>query len=131
MDPNRTRAGFSLAELLIAMTFAMILAAIALYAFSGPKKEAFRSAMQSDLRSLAVIQELYHQNNFRYGKLADLTTFTSTPGVVITIEHTSGAGFAATATHTGLPGVTCGIYMGKVPPHSRGPATEPRRPVCD
>lgn len=131
MTENEYPRGFTLVELLIAMTFATILAAIALNAFSTPRQEAFRSSVQSDLRSLAVAQELYHQVNLRYGQLPDLTDFESTPGVSITISHATGFGFAATASHTGLPTVTCGIYMGDVPPGSAGPATNPGRPVCN
>lgn len=131
MSKRNHPGGFTLVELLIAMTFATILAAIALKAFSGPRQEAFRSSMQSDLRSLAVAQELYHQVNLMYGGLPDLTDFESTPGVSISINHATGMGFAATASHTGLPAVTCGIYVGTVPPGSAGPATQPGRPVCN
>lgn len=131
MFRNRPPDGFTLVELLIAMTFAMILAAIALNAFSAPKQEAFRSSIQSDLRALAVAQEIYHQTHFQYGQLADLIDYETTRSVTVSVNHNTGTGFAATATHAGLPSVTCGIYIGDVPSGTTGPATEPGRPVCD
>ena len=113
------------------MTFATILAVIALMSFSEPREETFRSAMQSDLRSLALAQELYHQVHFEYGRVADLSPFRTTIGVTLTVTHADGTGFAATAEHAGAPGVTCGYFRGAVPPGAADPATEAGRPVCD
>src|SRR5690606_32343382 len=54
------RDGFTLIELLIVVVIIGILAAIAANLFWGAKEQAFKSALVSDLKVLAVLQEQYH-----------------------------------------------------------------------
>ncbi|MDX1673208.1 MAG: prepilin-type N-terminal cleavage/methylation domain-containing protein [Longimicrobiales bacterium] len=124
------RRGFTLIELLIVIVIIGILSIIVWARFGGIYGESYEKSVMSDLRSVGLAQELYHQVHLRYGDLADLTAYKPTDGVTVTMNHVSGTGFAATATHAGLGGVVCGYYVGDVPPGTTGPAAEPGRAVC-
>lgn len=123
------RGGFTLIELLIVMMLVGILALILWSRFGGLYEEAYRSNMVSDLKTVASAQELYYAVNMRYGDVPDLTSYTPSEGVTITINHADHSGFAAVATHAGAP-LTCGYYTGEVPPGSADPATRPNVPIC-
>ncbi len=131
MRATTHRRGFSLIELLVTMTLVGLLAAIVWLRVEGINEEAYRSSLQADLRSVALAQELYYQRHMEYGDVDQLTAYLSTEGVTVAMAHASGTGFAATATHAGLDGVTCGYFVGTVPAGAGGPAEEPGLPVCD
>jgi prepilin-type N-terminal cleavage/methylation domain-containing protein len=131
MRPNPDRAGFSLIELLVTMTLVSLLAVIAWLRVEGVNEEAYRSSVKSDLRSVALAQELYYQRHMEYGDIDQLTAYLPTEGVTVTMTHASGTGFAATAAHAALDGVTCGYFVGTVPSGAAAPAEDPRLTVCD
>lgn len=124
------RGGFTLVELLIVMMLIGILAVVLWSRFGGIYEEAYRSNMISDLKTVASAQELYFAVNMRYGDMPDLTTYTPSEGVTVTINHADHSGFAAVATHTGAPATTCGYFTGEVPAGSADPATRPNVPIC-
>ena len=126
------RPGFTIVELLITMTLVSILAAITWLQVEGINARAYRSSVQSDLRSMALAQELYFQENMQYGDdVDDLEVYIPTDGVNITMTHADRQGFAATANHQALGGVTCGYFTGTVPAGAGDPAGEPDVAVCD
>jgi prepilin-type N-terminal cleavage/methylation domain-containing protein len=116
-SPNK---GFTLIELLIVVVIIGILAAIAIPKFANTKSKAVVSAMRSDLRNLASVQETYWTNNQIYygGVIPDLPNFQFSPtqGVTITIAFADAAGWSATAAAPGLTIQTCAIFYGATPP---------------
>lgn len=123
--------GFTLIEVLITLVIIGVLAVIMWNRVEGVDKEAFRSSMQADLKSVALAQEIYHQIHFHYGAIGDLDGYQPTNGVTVTLNHADGRGFAVTATHLGLPGEVCGYFVGIVPSGTAGPATDPGVTVCN
>lgn len=123
------RGGFTLVELLIVMMLVGILAIILWSRFGGLYEEAYRSNMVSDLKTVASAQEMYYAVNMRYGDVTDLTSYTPSAGVTVTVNFADHSGFAAVATHEGAP-FTCGYYTGEVPAGSADPATRPNVPIC-
>ncbi len=120
----KTQRGFTLIELLIVVVIIGILASIAIPKFSSTRDKAFLSTLKSDLKNLATLQEIYHNTAFTFS--TSLTTLDMFPsdGVTITINEGTGTGWAATATHAGIPTEQCGIYQGDAAPAggSPGPA---------
>ena len=104
--------GFTLVELLIVVVIIGILASVAIPKFSSTREKAFLSSMKSDLKNLATAQEMYHNSNFSYGASLALVSGTVSDGVTITINEATGSGWAATASHAGLPAEHCGMYQG-------------------
>jgi prepilin-type N-terminal cleavage/methylation domain-containing protein len=115
--PNK---GFTLIELLIVVVIIGILAAIAIPKFGNTKGKAVVSAMRSDLRNLATVQETFWTNNQTYysGIIPDLPNFQYSPsqGITVTIVFADPAGWSATAAAPGLTPQTCAIYYGTTPP---------------
>jgi type IV pilus assembly protein PilA len=115
--PNK---GFTLIELLIVVVIIGILAAIAIPKFSNTKAKAVVSAMRSDLRNLATVQETYWTNNQKYygGVIPDLANFQFSPSqsVTITIVSADPAGWSATASAPGVTTQTCAIFYGTTLP---------------
>ena len=128
---NERRSGFTLIELLIVVVILGILAAIALLRTNEVTRQAHLSALKSDVRSLALVQEMYHQKNMQYGGLEDLDGFRATEGVDVEVTWAASNGFAATGTHANLEGVTCGIYRGPAAAGIAGPATEEMVVTCE
>jgi type IV pilus assembly protein PilA len=114
------KRGFTLIELLIVVVIVGILAAIAIPKFTNTKEKAYVSAMRSDLRNLATVQETYWNNNQTYyaGVIPDLPNFQYTPsnGITITVVNADAAGWSATAAAPGLTAQTCTIFYGTTPP---------------
>lgn len=117
----RNNKGFTLIELLIVVVIIGILAAIAIPKFAGTKSKAYVAAMKSDLKNLVLAEESYFADENTYGAVAanQLTNtagdilWASTTGVMVAMSGAPTAtGFAATATHNGVPGQTCGVYVG-------------------
>lgn len=131
MRLNSERPGFTLIELLITMTMVGILALIVWARVNGMYGRAYRASMEADLRSVGLAQELYFQRHMTYGDVDQLEAFVPTEGVTVTMTQVSSRGYAATATHTALLGVTCGHFVGTVPDGAAAPATEPGVTVCD
>lgn len=128
----RTPRGFTLIELLIVVVIIGILAAIAIPKFSNTKEKAFKASMKSDLRNIATAQEAYIYDFATYYSGAvpgAALNFTPSQGVSITISNVSAGGWAATSTHTGIPGVTCALYVGMAAPVA--PATSEGTVTCN
>ncbi len=104
--------GFTLIELLIVVVIIGILAAIAIPQFSDTKEQAQVAKMKSDLRNLITAQEAYYVENDTYtATLGDLTDFTASQGVTVTINAADANGWDATATH-GSSDQDCAVAIG-------------------
>jgi type IV pilus assembly protein PilA len=113
------KKGFTLIELLIVVVIIGILAAIAIPKFANTKEKAVVSAMRSDLRNLAGVQETYWTDNQTYyGGVVPNAAFDYRPssGVTVTIVSATSAGWSAQATAPGLTSQTCAIFYGVAPP---------------
>jgi prepilin-type N-terminal cleavage/methylation domain-containing protein len=127
---NRHRRGFTLIELLIVVVIIGILASIAIPKFSATREKAFISTLKSDLKNLASQQEIYYNEHFSYaGSLVDAEADVS-DGVTVTFNENSGTGWAATATHAGIPAEVCGIFHGNAAPAGGSPAVEAGIVTC-
>lgn len=115
--------GFTLIELLIVVVIIGILASIAIPKFASVRQKSFRSSMMSDLRNLAVTQEVYHNDNFSYTNSLTALEAVVTEGITLTITEASNTGWAATATHSGIAGQQCGVFNGSASAANGSPAT--------
>ena len=108
------RQGFTLIELLIVLVIVGVLTAIAIPQFSSVRERAYYAAVRSDLKNLAVHQELYYADNYKYASsLADLD-FVQSEDVTVTPTGTE-TGWSATATHEALADEEgCVTYSGEV-----------------
>src|SRR3954466_14707905 len=97
---RRAQQGFTLIELLIVVVIIGILAAIAIPKFANTKQKAVVTAMRSDLRNLAAVQETYWiQNRVYYGAPIPNAAidFRPSPAVVLTMVSADAAGWSASA----------------------------------
>lgn len=127
-----SRSGFTLIELLIVVVIIGILAAIAIPKFANTKEKAFKANMKADLRNIAAAQESYlydHATYFAGAVPSAQLQFDPSTGVSIALSDVSAGGWAASATHTGIPGVSCALFVGNSAPPS--PATVEGQIACD
>jgi type IV pilus assembly protein PilA len=108
------KTGFTLIELLIVVVIIGILAMIAIPKFQNTKGKANVTAIKSDLRNLATAEEAYLFDNGSYTSDVASLSFTTSPGVILTITGATGSGWAATATHPASFPLTCGLYEGNI-----------------
>ncbi len=118
---NRARRGFTLIELLIVVVIIGILAAIAIPKFQNTKGKANAASLKTDLRNLTTAQEAYFYDNAVYANAISALSFTTSPGVVLSITAATNSGFSAIATHPASYPLTCAIFVGTVSPQA--PAT--------
>ncbi|HEV8305568.1 MAG TPA: type II secretion system protein [Gemmatimonadales bacterium] len=138
------RKGFTLIELLIVVVIIGILAAIAIPKFANTKEKAYLASMKSDLRNLVTAQESYFSDYQVYtagtgsniggvGSSTPANFFVPSAGVTVnfTAGTPAGAGWQASATHSGLPaGRLCAIFAGSSP-GVIAPATNEGEPKCN
>jgi prepilin-type N-terminal cleavage/methylation domain-containing protein len=122
-------AGFTLIELLIVVVIIGILAAIAIPKFSSTREKAFLASMKSDLRNLATLQDVYHNNYYTYSTSAADLGYVNSDGITMTISEGTGQGWAATSAHAGYPGEVCELFNGSATPV--GPATVEGQIACN
>ncbi len=123
--------GFTLIELLIVVVVIGILATIAIPKYSRMREKAYIAAVTSDLKNLASQQEIYLSRNYSYAPTTTALGMTVTERVTISINESTGTGWAATGTHSGLAGAQCGIYYGSASASNASPATVPGQVVCN
>jgi type IV pilus assembly protein PilA len=124
------RRGFTLIELLMGMVIVGLLAAIAVPRWSRARERSIVTAMRSDIRNLAVLEESYFYDFSVYtDNLTVLGTrgFVLSPGVQMQIPEATSAGWSVSVSHpTTLQ--ECHLYVGGVAPV--GTATEDGRIDC-
>ncbi len=127
---NNSR-GFTLIELLIVVVIIGVLASIAIPKFSSMRTKSYIAAVTSDLKNVASQQEIYLSNQYTYA--ADVTDLdiTLTDAVTISVNESTGTGWAATGSHSGLAGQQCGIYFGDASAANASPATQPGFVTCN
>jgi prepilin-type N-terminal cleavage/methylation domain-containing protein len=130
MKPNRS--GFTLIELLIVIVLIGILAVIAQAYLWNAKDRALITNMQHDLKVLATQQEVYFARSLSYADdMIQLTDYTPSTGVQIQITYAQTDGWAATATHTSIAGVQCGVFHGNATAADAPPADRHGVVRCD
>lgn len=126
LHANRRR-GFTLIELLIVVVIIGILASIAVSSFRTVKQKSYVTVLKSDLRNLAVAQEMYFEANRSYSNNLAAIRFNPTRGVNLTLTATA-TGWEGIATHPGANPRVCSMFYGDAVP--TGPATNEGSPFC-
>lgn len=123
---NRRR-GFTLIELLMVVVIIGILASISVSSFRTVKQKSYVAILKSDLRNLAVAQEMYFETNRSYSDNLAAIRFLPTEGVNLQLTATTD-GWEGIATHNGADPRICSMFYGNMTP--TGPATNEGSPYC-
>jgi type IV pilus assembly protein PilE len=104
MSPRRRAAGFTLIEMLAAVSIAGVLASIAYPTFEAPIQKARRTDALVALMQLQMAEERWHSNHLRYATLAELGAASTSANRYYTLQVVSADenGFALRAVATGL-----------------------------
>lgn len=124
------RRGFTLIELLIVVILLGILTTIAVLQIRSAREQAWMASLHHDMRTLALHQELYFQQNQAYAPLLDLPDVRPSEDVTLTINWLGPGGFAATASHGSMSTAECGFFVGSAPAGTAGPATTETTLTC-
>jgi prepilin-type N-terminal cleavage/methylation domain-containing protein len=122
--------GFTLIELLIVVVIIGVLASIVVPKFANGKERAMIASMKSDLHNLVIAQEAFFSNGNLYynGALPDAAIpFSVSPGVTVTLQNVTVAGWGAQANHTHSTR-TCAVFVGSGGPLA--PATNDGEVAC-
>lgn len=99
--------------------------------------------MKASLRNLVTAQETYFSDHNTYGKVLSrdnqaAVLIEPAAGVTLTLTYATAESWAGRATHDWLPGMSCVISVGAVPPSrilrttaQRLEPSEEAVPVCD
>lgn len=101
----KTSRGFTIIELLAVMVIIAALASIAIIKFGQSKRRGYLAAMRADLHTLALAAESRYATE---GSYEDLDTPQGSAGVHLVYEATLTS-WKGTATHDGVPGMSCTI----------------------
>jgi prepilin-type N-terminal cleavage/methylation domain-containing protein len=127
---ERRRTGFSLVELLMAMTIVSLLAAIAVPRWHRVRERSVIAAMRADVRNLAVLEESYFYDFTVYtSDLGSLSSrgFVGTVGVQLQIHEATNIGWSVSTSHSASV-QQCHLYVGSAAPV--GTATQDGRVDC-
>ena len=113
---TRPASGFTLIELLIVVLIIGILAAIAIPKFANTKGKAYAASLKADLHNLATAEEAYYYEASEYTTDVTELKFAMSPGVTVTIQEATPAGWSAIATHSAANPLKCAIFIGGVAP---------------
>ena len=82
----------------------------------GGKGTAYKAAVKSDLRNLAMAQDAYFADSLRYGFNRDLgESFRAQTGDSVVVQFADAKGYRAIGWHVNLPDTRCGIWAGVAP----------------
>ena len=98
------RRGFTLIELFAVVVLFAVLTTIAISKFGQSKRRAYLVSMKADLRNIATMAETQFTMESSYADVRIPAQGSS--GTLISFQSTVNE-WSATATHPGLPGVTC------------------------
>ncbi len=108
-------SGFTLVELMVVVVIIALLAVVALPRFARTRDKAYRSQMQTALRTLVTTQESYFDDFLIYADNISNLNYNVTPMVTLEIVQTAGNGWSAKATHQ-MTASECMVYVGPVAP---------------
>lgn len=111
------RKAFTMIELLIVVIIISVLAAIAVPRFVDTKRQAYVTAMKSDLRNIVSAAESHFSEDGTYALWPGPA---STNGITL-IYVGKRDSWSATATHPSAPGLVCSVERGPL----AGTNTEP------
>ena len=103
------RRGFTLIELFAVVVLFAVLTTIAIAKFGQSKRRTYLVSMKADLRNIATMAETHFTTESSYANV-DIPTRGSS-GTLISFRSTAHE-WSATATHPGLPGITCQLESG-------------------
>lgn len=112
---RRVRRAFTIVELLTVVAIIGVLASIAVYRYGAQKRKAYLSVMKADLHNLALTAETKYASEQTY---ANVVAPQGSAGVRLTFTGT-GSSWDASATHDGVPGVSCTMSAGRAEPVCR------------
>jgi type IV pilus assembly protein PilA len=103
----KSRAGFTLVELMVVVSIIGVLAAIALPTFAGRQGKGFDARVRQDARNAATGEEAYYLDTLTYfsGDCSLLPGVNISPGVSCTATAVAG-GFEIATSHPGAT-VSC------------------------
>jgi type IV pilus assembly protein PilE len=101
--PRRRAAGFTLVELMIAVSISGVLASVAYPSFSSVLQKVRRTEAMVAMLQLQQAQERWRSNSHRYGTLAEVGVASAVPGrnYLLSVADPSVTGYMATAEATG------------------------------
>jgi prepilin-type N-terminal cleavage/methylation domain-containing protein len=130
MNHRHRRRGFTLIEMLVVIVVLGILATLAIPRFMNARAQAFEATAISDLRNVAMVQEMHIRQAGSYAADMAFLDFDPSASVEIEITQATASGWAARASHTSLPARSCGIFVGDADPTGGAPATSPGQIAC-
>jgi prepilin-type N-terminal cleavage/methylation domain-containing protein len=130
MRSRTAERGFSLIEMLIAMSVVTLLAAIAIPQYREVRERGYIATMRGDLRNLAVIEESHFYDTSTYtASLATLEAkgFRKSGGTLVQVHEATSIGWSASISHAATLR-QCFVFVGAAAPV--GSATEDGRMDC-